>query len=273
MKNTLLIVLLIVGTLALQAQEVGLQLYSLRDQFKEDVPNTLALINEWGISKIEGGGTYGLSMESFKGLLAENDLEVVSVGASFNDLESDLNKVIANAQTFGATYVMCAWVPHDDNKWDLEETKHATQVFNTAGKVLAEHGLTLAYHAHGYEFRPYKDGTLFDYMAENATNFKFELDVYWAFHGGADPLALMKKYPSKFVLLHLKDLEKGVKGNNTGHEDVETNVVLGTGQIDIAGVVAEAKKLGIEYMFIEDESSRVVSQVPKSLEYLDQLEN
>ena len=254
-----------------QAQEVGLQLYSLRNQFKEDVPNTLALINEWGISKIEGGGTYGLSMESFQELLAENDLEVASVGASFNDLESDLNKVIENAKAFGATYVMCAWVPHDDNKWDLEETKHATEVFNTAGKTLAENGLTLAYHAHGYEFRPYKDGTLFDYMAENATNFKFELDVYWAYHGGADPLALMKKYPSKFVLLHLKDLEKGVKGNNTGHEDVETNVVLGTGQIDIAGIIAEAKKLGIEYMFIEDESSRVVEQVPKSLAFLRSL--
>ena len=66
-------------------------------------------------------------------------------------------------------------------------------------------------------------------------------------------------------------MEKGIKGNNTGHEEDDTNVVLGTGQIDIAGVVAEAKKLGIEYMFIEDESSNVVTQVPKSLEYLKSL--
>lgn len=271
MKNSVIIALLLGSSIFMQAQEVGLQLYSLRDQFKEDVPSTLALINEWGISKIEGGGTYGMPMESFQALLAENDLDVVSVGASFEELESDLEKVIANAKAFGATYVMCAWVPHDNNKWDLEETMHATEVFNKAGKELADNGLTLAYHAHGYEFRPYKDGTLFDYMAENATNFKFELDVYWAFHGGADPLALMKKYPSKFVLLHLKDLEKGIKGNNTGHEDVETNVVLGTGQIDIAGIVAEAKKLGIEYMFIEDESSKVVEQVPESLKFLDKL--
>lgn len=271
MKNSVIVTLLIGYSFFAQAQEVGLQLYSLRNQFKQDVPNTLALINEWGISKIEGGGTYGLSIEAFKQLLVENELDVVSVGASFGELESEVEKVIANAKTFGATYVMCAWVPHDDNKWDLEETQHATNVFNTAGKILAKSGLTLAYHPHGYEFRPYKNGTLFDYMAEKATDFKFELDVFWAFHGGADPLALMKKYPSKFVLLHLKDLEKGVKGNNTGHEEDDTNVVLGTGQIDIAGVVAEARKLGIEYMFIEDESSNVVSQVPKSLEYLDTL--
>ena len=253
----------------LTAQEVGLQLYSLRNQFKKDVPGTLALINDWGITKIEGGGTYGLPMKEFEALLDENDLDVVSVGAGFEDLEKDPQKVVENAKAFGAKYVMCAWVPHEGNKWALKETKHATEVFNEAGKLLKDNGITLAYHPHGYEFRPYEDGTLFDYMAQNAEHFTFELDVYWAHHGGADPLALMKKYPGKITLMHLKDMENGIEGNNTGHEDVETNVVLGAGQVDIAGTVAEAQKLGIEYMFIEDESSAVVEQVPKSLDYLE----
>ncbi|MAU70632.1 MAG: sugar phosphate isomerase [Pseudozobellia sp.] len=272
MKKIIIATVAVMATLAMNAQEVGLQLYSLRNQFKEDVPGTLKIINGWGITKIEGGGTYGLSMDEFQSLLKENDLDVVSVGAGFEDLENNVQKVIENAKAFDAKYVMCAWVPHDDNKWDLEETKHATKVFNKSGKELKKHGITLAYHAHGYEFRPWKDGTLFDYMAQNAKDFTFELDVYWAHHGGADPLALMKKYPKKFTLMHLKDMENGVEGNNTGHEDVETNVVLGEGQVDIAGTVAEAKKLGIEYMFIEDESSRVVEQVPQSLEYLDSLD-
>ncbi|MEP2058845.1 MAG: sugar phosphate isomerase/epimerase, partial [Maribacter litoralis] len=243
----------------------------LRNQFKMDVSNTLGLINEWGITKIEGGGTYDMSLEDFKALLSENDLDMVSVGAEFGDLENDVEKVIKNAKDFGAKYVMCAWVPHEGNTWELQETKHATEVFNKAGKILKKHGLVLAYHPHGYEFRPYEKGTLFDYMVQHATDFTFELDVFWAQHGGADPLELMKKYPKKFTLLHLKDMEKGIEGNNTGHEEDDTNVVLGTGQIDIAGVVAEAKKLGIEYMFIEDESSNVVTQVPKSLEYLKSL--
>lgn len=271
--KTIIIATILLGSGFLgQAQEVGLQLYSLRNQFKVDVSNTLGLINEWGITKIEGGETYGMPVDDFKALLDKNNLDVVSVGAGFDDLENDIEKVIKNAKDFGAKYVMCAWVPHDGNKWDLEETEHATNVFNKAGKILKKNGLTLAYHAHGYEFRPYKNGTLFDYMAENATDFSFELDVFWAQHGGADPLALMKKYPKKFVLLHLKDMHKDVVGNDTGHEEDDSNVVLGTGQVDISGIVAEAKKLGIEYMFIEDESSDVVSQVPKSLEYLGQLE-
>ena len=271
MKKVIIAAIFLGSGFLAQAQEVGLQLYSLRNQFKMDVSNTLGLINEWGITKIEGGETYDLPIEEFKALLEENDLDVVSVGAGFGDLENDVEKVIKNAKDFGAKYVMCAWVPHDDNNWALKETKHATEVFNKAGKILKENGLVLAYHPHGYEFRPYKNGTLFDYMAKNATHFTFELDVFWAQHGGADPLALMKKYPKKITLLHLKDMEKGIEGNNTGHEEDDTNVVLGTGQIDIAGVVAEAKKLGIEYMFIEDESKNVVTQVPKSLVYLSQL--
>ena len=272
MKKLLTLLGIFLFVLPMNSQEVGLQLYSLRNQFKEDVPGTLKIIKDWGITKIEGGGTYGLPMEEFQKMLTENDLDVVSVGAGFEDLENNVQKVIGNAKAFDAKYVMCAWVPHDDNKWDLEETKHATKVFNEAGKKLKAEGITLAYHPHGYEFRPWEEGTLFDYMAQNATDFTFELDVYWAHHGGADPLALMKKYPDKFTLMHLKDMEHGVQGNNTGHEDVETNVVLGAGQVDIAGTVAEAKKLGIEYMFIEDESSRVVEQVPKSLDYLKSLD-
>lgn len=254
------------------AQEVGLQLYSLRNQFKTDVPGTLKLVKDWGITKIEGGGSYGLPMDEYKKLLKDNKLEMVSVGAGYEDLQNDIEKVVQNAKTFGAKYVMCAWIPHDGNTFDIAKTKEATEVFNKAGKRLKEEGITLAYHAHGYEFRPYEDGTLFDYMAKNANHFAFEMDVYWVHHGGGDPLALLNRYPDKVVLLHLKDMEHGVKGNDTGHEDVETNVVLGTGQVDIAGVVNRAKELGVvKYMFIEDECSRVVEQVPQSLKFLKSL--
>jgi sugar phosphate isomerase/epimerase len=97
------------------------------------------------------------------------------------------------------------------------------------------------------------------------------MDVYWVQHGGADPMALLNKYPDKFVLFHLKDMQKGIIGNSTGHEDVETNVVLGTGQIDIEGIVKRGIELGVEYMFIEDECSRVVEQVPQSLEFLKEI--
>ncbi len=253
------------------AQEVGIQLYSLRNQFKTDVEGTLKLIHDWGITKVEGGDTYGLPLDEFLGLLKKYELQVVSVGASFEELANDPEAVVEKAKKYGATYVMCAWIPHNGDDFTIDDTKKAVEVFNTAGEILDRENMILTYHMHGYEFRPYESGTLFDYMSENAEDFYFEMDVYWVQHGGADPLSLLNTYTDQFVLMHLKDMEKGLNGDNTGHGDVETNVVLGSGQIAMAEIVAKAKELGIEYMFIEDESSRVVEQVPQSLAFLKSL--
>ena len=264
-----IVILLQIGVQQAVAQEFGIQLYSLRNQFKKDVPGSLKTISDWGLTNLEGGDTYGLTFEEFDGLLDKHNLDVVSIGANYDDLKNNPEKVLASAKQFSAKYVMCSWIPHKGNKFDIGTTKEAVAIFNTAGKLLKDAGITLAYHAHGYEFRPYEDGTLFDYMAENATNFAFEMDVFWVQHGGVDPMTLLNKYPDKFVLFHLKDMEKGVVGNNTGHEDVETNVVLGTGQVDIEAIVKRGMELGVEYMFIEDECSRVVDQVPQSLKFLN----
>lgn len=85
-------------------------------------------------------------------------------------------------------------------------------------------------------------------------------------------MILLNKYPDKFKLMHLKDIEHGLVGDVSGHLDVETNVTLGTGQIDMDGLIKRAKELGIEYMFIEDESSRVVEQMPGNLVFWKSLE-
>ncbi len=252
--------------------EVGLQLYSLRNEFKNDVPGTLKLIHNLGIKYIEGGDTYGLPLEMFKNLLEKNDLKMVSIGASYEELQDNPAKVIQFAKDFGAKYVMVAWIPHDGNNFGFDDIKNATDIFNKAGKLLKKEGLSLTYHPHGYEFRPYRNGTLFDYMAKNAKNFYFEIDFFWVKQGGADPMALLKKYQKKILLLHLKDRKIGTKSNNTGQVDDETNVVLGSGDLGIKDLLSEAKKTRIKYMFIEDESPDVIQQLPKSLEYLKSLD-
>jgi sugar phosphate isomerase/epimerase len=255
----------------IQAQEIGIQLYSLRKQFKKDVEASLKSISEWGITKVEGGDTYGMSQGEFQELLEKYKLQVVSIGVDYKDLEKNLDVIVDKAKSYGARYLMCPWIPHNGDNFTLEDTKKAIALFNKAGKHFKENGLVFTYHMHGYEFRPYGEGTLFDLMAEQATDFDFEMDVFWVTHGGQNPLELLNKYPDKFKLMHLKDMDKRVKGNDTGHEDVEMNVIHGQGQIDIAGLVKRGKELGIEYMFIEDESSKVMEQLPKTLEYLRSL--
>ncbi len=253
-------------------ERVGIQLYSLRAQFSEDVPSTIAKIKSWGITVIEGGeNTYGMEESKFIDLLNKNGLKTASVGTSLEELRDNAKETLRRAKAFGAKYAMCPWIPHKDNNFTIKDAKNATQIFNDAGKFLKANGVTLVYHPHGYEFRSYEDGTLFDYMAKNADHFDFEMDVYWVTHGGKDPLTLFEKYPTKFKLMHLKDMRKGTVGDNTGHSNVETNVVLGAGMIPMKALVLKGQELGVEYMFIEDESSKVVSQVPPSLEFLKKI--
>src|SRR5690606_151039 len=219
--------------------EIGLQLYSLRHEFEKDVPGTLAKIREMGFREIEGGGTYGYSMDEFKAMLAENELSVVSVGAGYEDLVNNPQSVVDNAKAFGAKFVMCAWIPHPGDTFTIEEVRKAVDVFNKAGKLMQENGISFNYHIHGYEFRPYEDGTLFDYLAENTDPkyVNFQIDVFWAKQGGQDPVELMKKYPQRITMLHLKDRQHGTPDTTDGRAPDETNVVLGTGDVNIAEVM------------------------------------
>ena len=89
---------------------------------------------------------------------------MISIGADFDKLQKDLPAVIAEAKAFGAEYVVCFWIQHNGNEFTLEDAKNRIEVFNAAGKILKENGLSLCYHPHGYEFRPYEKGTLFDYI-------------------------------------------------------------------------------------------------------------
>lgn len=251
---------------------VGIQAYSFRNYFPKDIPGTLDRIQAMGITEIEGGSGR-IPPEEYKRLCEERGISIPSTGAGFDELAENPMKVVETAKKLGSKFVMCAWVPHERGKFSLADADKATEVFNRAGKVLAENGLTFCYHAHGYEFQPHGDGALLDYIIENTDPqyVSFEMDVFWIQFGGGDPVGLLKKYGDRWKLLHLKDMKKGTPKDLTGGTDVENNVPLGTGEVDIAGILKEARKIGVAHYFIEDESSRVVDQVPQSIAYLRSL--
>jgi sugar phosphate isomerase/epimerase len=184
--------------LAQNMPPVGLELYSLRDQFPKDVPGTMAKVKAMGIKYVEVAGTYGLSDAAFKKLLDANGLKAIGTSGEFDQLQKDVKPIIQNAKALGAKYVVCFWIPHNGDEFTLEDVKKAVTVFNKAGKELKANGLSLAYHPHGYEFRPHEGGTLFDYLVKNLDPqyVNFEMDVFWVKHPGQDPVALLKKYPA-----------------------------------------------------------------------------
>lgn len=250
----------------------GVQAYTYRNSFPKDVAGTLDIIKSLGITELEGGGAKGVTLEEFKKMCDDRGISIPATGAGYEELRKP-EEIVRKAKILGSKYVMCAWIPHKGDNFTIEDAKKAVEDFNYAGKVLKENGITFCYHDHGYEFRPYEDGTLMDYIIKNTNPeyVSFEMDVLWTIHGGGDPVALLKKYGSRWKLMHVKDLKKGVKGDFSGHTPSENDVVLGTGQADFPNIFKAAKKAGIKHYFIEDESNNEMVNVPKSIEYLKSL--
>jgi sugar phosphate isomerase/epimerase len=252
---------------------IGLQLYSLRDQFKKDIPGTLDQVHNFGIKYVELAGTYGLAPEKFKEQLDARGLKAISGHFPFEDCRDHIEDIAKSAKALGLEYVGCAWIPHQD-PFDEKTCRDAIAVFNRAGEALAKHGLKFFYHTHGYEFLPYGNGTLFDLMmAETKPEFvRYQMDVFWIVHPNQDPVKLLEKYGSRFELMHLKDMKKGTPtGIFTGHSDVTNNVPLGVGSLDWPAIFKAAKRAGVKWYFIEDESPTAVEQIPQSLSYLEKV--
>ncbi|MDB6121576.1 MAG: Xylose isomerase domain protein barrel [Pedosphaera sp.] len=252
---------------------IGLQLYSLRDQFKKDVPGTLDKVQGFGIKYAELATTYNLPPEQFTAELKKRGIKAVSGHYPYEKYRDDAEGVAREAKALGLKYVGCAWIPHKGN-FDEKTCREAAAVFNHAGEVLAKQGMKFFYHVHGFEFQPYQDGTLLDLLMKetNPKYANFEMDVFWIIFPGQDPVKLLEKYPKRWQLMHLKDMKKGLQtGPLTGSAPVTNDVAIGTGQIDFDPILKAAKKVGVKYYFIEDESPTSEQQIPESLKYLGQM--
>ena len=254
-------------------EKPGLVSYTYRKDFEKDVPSTLDKIKAMGITDMEFSNLFGKTAPELRKLIDDRGIKCSSFGVSYSDLINKTAEVAQNAKTLGAAYVRVASIPHKA-AFTLEEAQKAIDDFNKTGKILKEeYGLTFLYHNHGFEFEPYQDGTLYDFIVKKTDPkyVSFELDILWAFFPGVDPAQLLAKYGNRYKAMHLKDLRKGIPGNFSGGTSPENDVVLGTGQLDLPSIIKAAKKAGLQHYYIEDESSNVDVQVPKSIAYLQSL--
>jgi sugar phosphate isomerase/epimerase len=255
----------------LYVSPLGVESYTFRKSFPIDVAKTLDTIRMMGFTEMETG-SQGMPPDAFRKLCNERGISIPASGAYYEQLNTSPDSIAHIAKLLGATYVMCAWIPYNII-FTLENATNACQVFNKAGKVLKDSGIILCYHPHGYEFQPYENATLLDYLFKNTNPeyVSFEMDIFWIQFGGGDPVSLLKKYGNRWKLLHLKDMRKGTSKDLTGSTSVENDVSLGTGEINIPAILKEAKRIGIAHYFIEDESNYVNEHVPQSIAYLRSL--
>jgi sugar phosphate isomerase/epimerase len=252
--------------------DIGLELYSFREDAKRDLPGTLAKAKAMGFDHIETGADfYGRTAQDFRKLADAAGLRVTSLHFQYGDLKKDVGQASRTLDVFGAQWACMPWIPHGDT-FTRADAQRAIDDFNAWGATLAKAGKKFAYHAHGYEFGAAPEGTLFDLLAKSTdpATVHFQMDTFWIVVPGQDCVALLEKYPGRWRLMHLKDLRKGAPiGNQQGHAVDADSVPVGTGILPWEKVLTLARRQGFEDYFIEDESPDAMSQVPVSLKYLN----
>jgi sugar phosphate isomerase/epimerase len=252
---------------------VGLQLWSLREYLPKDVPGTLAKVKAMGFRDVEGAGLWGQTTKELRAALDAAGLRCPSAHMGFERLSDDLSGALAEAKALGATGVVCPWIPHT-GAFTATDAAKAAEGFNRFGKAAKDEGLRFGYHCHGYEFVPSPEGTLFDTLAgtTDPALVAFQIDVFHAYHGGADPAQLIAKHKGRVTSLHLKDIKKGFPvEKGAGGAPAEADVPVGSGQVDYPAVLRAAVQAGTSMYYVEDESKDPLAHIPQSLSYLANL--
>jgi len=251
-----------VGTTPTFRGPVGIQMYSLRDYVSVNAELGLKLAHDLGFEWIEPSGSFKSTYEEYRAYMEKYKLKAISKNFGYGDLTTDagIDQMIEIGKILGVKYVGIAWLP----EMSEEKVQEVIRVFNHAGERIHAAGLTFTFHNHGKEFTPWKEGkegeTLFDRIIQetNPENVKFEMDVRWVTVG--DPIALLKKYPGRFVMMHVK-CDSGKNG-----------MLLEEGNIDWKTIFAAGQEAGIDAYFLEyDDVRNIVPNTIYNLRYLESL--
>lgn len=253
-----------------KSKNIGLQLYSIRDSIRRDVPAAIGKVAAMGYQFVEPAGYadgkfYGMDPAAFKALLKKNKMTMLSSHTS-QPLPNDANRdkimawwdVCIDAHiAAGAKFLVQPSMGGDAYK-SLETLKKYCEYFNAIGEKCNAKGIKFGYHNHDKEFSTEIDGKiLYDFMLANTDPSKvfFQLDLYWCVMGGKNPVDYFKKYPGRFLLWHIKD-EKEIGAS---------------GKMDFISIWAAAKISGMKYGIVEVErySFDQFTSCAKSIEWLN----
>jgi sugar phosphate isomerase/epimerase len=255
----LMSVFVLAGPFMINAQEKfgGLALYTVRDDMTTNAKATLLAVAEAGYINIEAAGYndgkfYGMSPADFKKLLQEFGLNPISTHQGSVTMEN-ADDMIADVKAAGFEYFVIPVPPMGLFKYDQEirtmsmtgGVANLTEIINTLGKKCKKAGLKLLYHNHDFEFIKDADGIIpIDYLLEHTDPeyVNFQMDLYWVTKAGADPVAYFEKYPGRFKIWHVKDMDEQGRF-----------APVGKGKIDFARILENKKLSGMKYFMVEQD--------------------
>lgn len=253
---------------AVRKQVLGIQLYSVRDDMKKDPSGTLKQIAAMGYKNVEHAGYskrkfYGYSAKEFKKLLDDLGLLMPSghtvMGkqhwdAAKNDFTDEWKYTVEDAAIVGQHYVISPWLDESLRK-NYDDFKAYMDVFNKSGALCKKSGMKFGYHNHDFEFSQQLNGKkIFDLILQNTdpSLVAQQLDIGNMYHAGGIALDIIKQYPGRFELMHVKDEIKTEKGEMGGKYE---STVLGKGIIPVKEVIDLGRKSGgTKHFIIEQES-------------------
>lgn len=235
---------------------LAIQIYTVRDAVAENLEKSLEHLAGLGFKQLEiygyDGKFFGKSRTEFQTILKNVGLEVISshhttgiVHNSKGTLLNNWEQAVEDLHSIGAKYMVCSYLFEEERT--LDHYIKLPELLNQSGLITNKAGIGFAYHNHDFEFEKFEDKTVYDFILNN-TDYdlvKMELDLYWIAKAGFDPLDYFEKYPKRFPLWHVKDMKAGSKDF----------AEIGNGTIDFKTIFEAKEKAGLEYWFLEQDSS------------------
>lgn len=269
--------------------EIGLQLYTVREQMQHDPQATLQAIADAGYKQVEGYDLLAyptlLPMLQNSGLILQSsffppavitgrwDLAEAGGGQKLPESYTE-DSLIEDAMNNDLKYLVFGYL-YPEERRSLDDYKRIIEQLNAFGEKCNQADINLCYHNHSFEFKPLEGTVPFDLFIQGfgADAVSFELDVFWASVGGYQPVELLRKLEGRVKLMHLKDKRKDTR-NTFDESKVKSKafVPLGTGVLDIPAILQTAEQTGVEQCFVEqDQSDDPLASIQQSYQYLESL--
>jgi sugar phosphate isomerase/epimerase len=213
-------------------------------ELKGDWKSVLKQVASFGYTEFETGRFLGDSPAKFLKFCKDIALRPVAGGITFNGNDNDLAKDFEMLHKLKMQYAVTYWPWYTGGPFTLDDCKKSAERLNYLGKKCSENGVIFCWHNHNKEFIQMEQGLPFDFIMNNtdSTLVKCEIDIYWVRKGGADPLAMLRKYKGRYAILHIKDMAAGES------QDFECP---GSGIIDFVPIFREAELQGINHHMVE----------------------
>ena len=263
-------------------KHMGLQLYTLRNQIKEDLPGTIKAVAAAGYQQVE---PYGFpDAQALEMIKAARDNGMAANSSHFNwESVTDPDKkgvmpfaeILEKAKEAGLTHLVIPYL-QAEVRTSLDDYKRLAERCNVGAQLAKSAGIQLAYHNHNFEFEPLNgDKCGYDiFVEEFSPEMKFEMDVFWVKAGGVDPVSLISflGHQKRVSQLHLKDLKTGTEVPNYGKLDNDAFKELGAGMIPMKPIIVAAAEAGVVHCHVEqDQSPDPITSIGESMTYLRSL--